>query len=209
MVESNEASTSDRLLGRGIYDLVEAGRMVSRDPETLARWTRGKQPLHPVANTMFFTFFDMISLLVISELVTRGVPKEKIKAGADYLANTLGTDYPFARKELATVGAAFFANVDEWIDVGMGGQRAFEFVQDLLRPIKYGSDHLAAIWRPRSGIWVNPAVQAGAACIDGTRIPTRVIADLEEAGEDPEDIADDLRLDVADVRAAVEYERAA
>lgn len=200
----------NRLLGRGIYDLVEAARLIRRDPETVARWIRGKQPLYPISATRFLSFLDVVSLLVISELVDRAVPRREIRSGAEYLARTLNTDYPFAHEQLATAGSAFFGKVGDWVDVGKGGQGAFELVvRDLLRPIEYGANQLAAIWRPRAGVWVNPAVQAGAPCVDGTRVPTRVIADLAEADEDPEDIAEDLHLTVSAVEAALGYERAA
>lgn len=199
-----------QLLGRGIYDLVEAARLVGRDPETVARWTRGKQPLYPIDQTRFLSFLDVISLLVVSELVARGVPKKEIRAGADYLAKTLDTDHPFAHEELATAGAAFFGKFGAWVDVGKGGQGAFEIaVRDYLKPIEYGTDRLAAVWRPSAGVWLNPAVQAGAPCVDGTRVPTRVIAELADADEDLEDIAEDLHLQVSAVEAALEYEHAA
>lgn len=210
MKTTERADSVGRLLGRGIYDLIETARLVHRDPETIARWTRGKEPLYPVANTRLLSFLDVISLLVVSELVERKVPKREIRNGAQYLAETLETRYPFAHEELATAGAAFFGKVDAWVDVGKGGQGAFEpVIRDLLRPIEYGSDRLAAIWRPRSGVWVNPAVQAGAACVDGTRVPTRIIAELVEANEDLEDIAEDLHLEVSAVEAALAFERAA
>lgn len=210
MGTEQRADVDDRLLGRGIYDLVEASWLVRRDPDTVARWTRGKQPLLQIASTRVLSFLDVVSLLVISELVDRAVPKREIRAGADYLVQSLGTDYPFAHEKLATAGSSFFGNVGDWVDVGKGGQGAFEpVVRDLLRPIEYGADQLAAIWRPRSGIWVNPAVQAGAPCIDGTRVPTRTIAQLVGADEDPEDIAEDLHLEVSAVRAALDYELAA
>jgi len=202
--------TTNQLLGRGIYDLVEAAHVLRRNPETIARWIRGPQPLHSAGDTRFLSFLDLISLHVISELVSRGVPKKEIRSGSDYLSEALSTDYPFAHEDLATAGVAFFGKVGDWVDVGKRGQGAFEIVvRDLLRPIEYGSDHLATIWRPESGVWVNPAVQAGAACVDGTRVPTRVIADLVKADEDPEDIADDLHLEAWQVEAALEYEHAA
>lgn len=205
-----ETTVDDRLLGRGIYDLVEAARLVKRDPETVARWTRGREPLYPVSNTRLLSFLDVISLLVVSELVECKVPKREIRNGAQYLADTLDTEYPFAHEELATAGAAFFGNVGDWVDVGKRGQGAFEpVILHLLKPIEYGSDRLAAIWRPSSGVWVNPAVQAGAACVDGTRVPTRIIAQLVEAEEDPEDIAEDLHLELSSVEAALAFERAA
>ena len=41
------------------------------------------------------------------------------------------------------------------------------------------------------------------------RVPTKVIADIEAAGDHVEDIADDLSLDIAQVRAALQHELAA
>ena len=82
-------------------------------------------------------------------------------------------------------------------------------IEGLLDPIEFGPDLYASIWRPTNGVWLNPKVQAGAPCIDGTRVPTRVVADLEAVGEHIEDIADDLSLDITQVHAALQYELAA
>ncbi|WP_419837991.1 DUF433 domain-containing protein [Candidatus Poriferisodalis sp.] len=70
---------------------------------------------------------------------------------------------------------------------------------------------MAAIWRPAAGVWVNPAVQAGAPCIDGTRVPTRLVASLARTAEDEEskhlaDMCDDYRLTPKQVQQAVDYE---
>jgi len=45
--------------------------------------------------------------------------------------------------------------------------------------------------------------------VDGTRVPTGVLAALIDEDEDPEDVADDYELDVTQVIAALEFERAA
>ena len=67
--------------------------------------------------------------------------------------------------------------------MGRGGQGSFpEVIEELLSPIEFGSDLHASIWRPAEGVWLNPKIQAGAPCVDGTRVPTRAIADLEAAG---------------------------
>ncbi|MCY4621328.1 MAG: DUF433 domain-containing protein [bacterium] len=201
---------TEPLLGRGIYDIAEAARVVGRHPETVARWTRGANPLHPVESDRILSFLDLISLWVISELLRRGVPRRQIRAGGEYLAKHVGTDYPFAHQGLATVGDGFFGEFEAWVDVGKGGQRSFpEVIEDLLSPIEFGPDLLASIWRPANGVWLNPKVQAGAPCIDGTRVPTSVVADLKAVGDHIEDIADDLSLDITQVRAALQYELAA
>lgn len=210
MATHAEAHRTEPLLGRGIYDIAETARVVGRDPDTVARWTRGTNPLHHVESDRIISFLDLISLWVISELIRRGVPRPRIQAGGEYVAKHVGTDYPFAHQGLATVGVGFFGEFDAWVDVGKGGQRSFPAViEELLSRIEFGPDLHASIWRPAKGVWLNPNVQAGAPCIDGTRVPTKVIADLEAVGDHIEDIADDLRLDIAQVRDALQYELAA
>ena len=210
MTAHTEARKPEPLLGRGIYDIAEAARIVGRHPETVARWTRGTDPLHHVEDDRIISFLDLISLWVISELARRGVPRPEIRAGGKYVAENVGTPYPFAHQKLATVGAGFFSEFEAWVDVGKGGQGSFpEVIEGLLNPIEFGPDLLASIWRPTNGVWLNPNVQAGAPCIDGTRVPTKVVASLKAVGEHVEDIADDLRLEVTQVHAALQYELAA
>lgn len=210
MAAHSEAQKTEPLLGRGIYDIAEAARIVRRHADTVARWTRGTDPLHHVESDRIISFLDLISLWVISELIRRGVPRREIRTGGEYVARNVGTNYPFAHQDLATVGAGFFGKFKEWVDVGKGGQGSFPVViEELLSPIEFGSDLHASIWRPAKGVWLNPEVQAGAPCIDGTRVPTKVIADLEAVGDHIEDIADDLSLNTTQVRAALQYELAA
>ena len=183
-------------------------------------WTRtgsGANPLLTGELAGLFSFWDLMSLRVIAELLDRGVKRDHILTGATHLAQSLGTNRPFAHKSLATVGAGFFADVEPgvgWENVGQGGQLAFQdVVVPLLEPITFNDEGMAAIWRPRAGVWINPAVQAGEPCLDGTRVPTGLIARLISADEDEapsdEDIAEvsgDYRITVSQVRAALEFE---
>jgi uncharacterized protein (DUF433 family) len=58
-------------------------------------------------------------------------------------------------------------------------------------------------WRER--IAVTPDVCHEKACFRGTRVMVSVILDNLAAGESPETIARDYRIDVEDVRAALMY----
>ena len=204
------SATDPTLLGAGIYDLVEAARLVRRAADTIARWVRGAGALHRVRDAKILNFLDIISLFVISELVQRRVPKPEIRRGGEYLSRKLDTIYPFAHKDIVTAGAAFFGKFGDWVDVGKGGQLAFQdAIREYLKPISYGVNDLASAWRPRPRILINPAIQAGAPCIEGTRVPTLMIAELAESPKDYPQIAGDYRLTVEDVQAAVEYELAA
>ena len=210
MMAARRDDSSTRLCGAGIYDLAEAARLVGRAADTIARWVRGAGALHRVRGAKILNFLDLISLLVISELVRRRVPKPEIRRGGEYLSRQLDTKYPFAHKDIVTAGAALFGKFGDWLDVGEGGQLAFQdAIREYLKPISYGGDDLASAWRPRPRILVNPAIQAGAPCIEGTRVPTLMLAELVESPEDYLQIAGDYRLTVEDVQAAVEYEIAA
>ena len=107
----------------------------------------------------------------------------------------------------------FFAEIGgAWVDAGLGGQRAFtNMIEPLLRPIAFNEAHMAAIWRPATGVWINPAVQAGAPCVDGTRVPTGLLAWLvATGGGDPsaeiEQACDDYQLSETQVQQAVDFE---
>jgi uncharacterized protein (DUF433 family) len=160
-----------------------------------------------------FTFVDLVSLLVMSELYKRGVSTDDLRAGGAFLVRELQTERPFAHETLATVGSEFYARLDAggvgaWYNAGRGGQGAFEsIILPVLRPIEYGSDSMASLWRPHDRVWINPKVQAGTPCVDATRIPTAALADMASAEDDLEDLADDYEIDIADIRAAIGYEK--
>lgn len=197
-------------LGRGIYDVAEVARLIRCTRRRVEGWTRAgadKAPLLSGELDGLFSFWDLLSLRVIGELVEREVPRSEIARGAEYLAAELGTHRPFAHEGLATAGRGFFADIGSWIDVGMGGQQAFQVVvEPLLVPITFNDSGMATIWRPHTSVWVNPEVQAGAPCVEGTRIPTGTLADLQRAGLSIEDLSDDYQLSAEQVQAAIAYE---
>lgn len=200
-------------LGRGIYDPTEAARLLRVHTDTLARWTSGGNPLIEPAFDQFFDFEDLVSLLIISELSRRLVPIHEIRRGLDLLAQELRVARPLAHidapKRLATVGKAFFANIDEWLDAGKGFQRAFKLmIEPVLRPLEYDTHGMAQLWRPLTFITAQPVVQAGSPCIEATRVPTSTIEGLVRVGEAIEDIAFDLDLEIKQIEAAHRFETA-
>jgi uncharacterized protein (DUF433 family) len=201
------------LIGRGIYDPTEAARLVRVHPDTLSRWTTGKRPLVSPAFERFFDFEDLVSLLVISELWRRGVHTSEIRRGIEVLADELSVDRPLAHidapKRLATVGRAFFANIGEWTDAGKGFQLAFQpMIEPVLRPLEYDTHGMAHLWRPLEFVTATPVVQAGTPCVEATRVPTTTIDGLVRVGEEIEDIAFDLDLEIEQIEAALRFEAA-
>ena len=204
-------------LGRGIYDISEVARLLCSGRALVEGWTRPREDKPPLLTgelAGLFSFWDLLSLRVVAELAKRSVPRDHIARGAKHLAEILGTNRPLAHKGLATVGAGFFADVaGDWQDAGMGGQPAFQnMVKPLLEPITFNDSNMASIWRPHPGVWINPAVQAGTPCVEGTRVPTQLLASVLDPGKPDEwdliEVCDDYRLTAQQVRAALDYELA-
>lgn len=215
-VVRERGSGDTRYLGRGIYDVAEVARLIRCGRRRVESWTRSRARFPPLLTAELhglFSFWDLVSVRVIAELVDRRVSRQHIAEGAKHLAKELGTDRPFAHEHLATVGSGFFAEIGgAWVDAGLGGQQAFtNMIEPLLRPIAFNEAHMAAIWRPTTGVWINPAVQAGAPCVDGTRVPTGLVAGLVATGDDDpeaeiERVCDDYQLSATQVQQAVDFE---
>lgn len=161
----------------------------------------------------FFDFEDLVSLLIISQLFRRLVPTQEIRRGIEVLAQELGVARPLAHigasERLATVGKAFFANIGEWVDAGKGFQLAFRpMIEPVLKPLEYDTHGMADLWRPVKFVTATPAVQAGSPCVEATRVPTSTIEGLIQVGEDAEDIAFDLDLEIEQIEAALRFEAA-
>jgi uncharacterized protein (DUF433 family) len=206
-------------INRGMYDVVEVARLIGRSPDTVVSWTSStrdrKALLVPEHKGGLFSFLDLVSLDITSRLRRRRVPLREISRAARYLAMELRTHRPLAHADLATAGAAVFARLrleesgeSEWVDAGQWGQRAFQsMLRSELVPFEYGPDRMATRWRPIARVNIDPAIQAGAPCVDRTRVPTRVLWELRQAGEDTHDLAAEYDLPLEDVLAAIEWEQ--
>lgn len=204
---------TDVLIGRGIYDPTEAAHLVRIHPDTLARWTTGTRPMVTPAFERFFDFEDLVSLLVIADLRRRHVDLAEIRQAIEVLKEEFAVERPLAHvdapRRLATAGSAFFADIGEWADAGKSFQYAFQpIIEPVLRPLEYDGHGIAHLWRPVELVTATPGVQAGTPCVEATRVPTSTIAGLVRVGEGPEDIAFDLDLEIAQIEAALRFERA-
>jgi uncharacterized protein (DUF433 family) len=87
-----------------------------------------------------------------------------------------------------------------------GGQGAFkEVVRLYLEKVSYDGLGVAHLWRPTPMVLIDPKVQAGTPCVEGTRVPTGTIADMASV-DSPEDVAEEMDLTLEQVEAAVDFE---
>ena len=205
----------ETFVGSGVYDAVEVSHLLAEPAERVLRWAapdrHGRPAIVPLSLGRAFSFLDLVSLAVASELWRRRVSEPDLRHGVAYLQRLTGQGQPLAHRDtierLATAGAAWLANLDgEWYDIGKGGQGPFEEVVRLyLERIAFDELNVARLWRPAPMVVLDPRIQAGKPCLEGTRVPTETIAAMVET-DSHQAVADELDLTVEQVEAAVDFE---
>ena len=203
------------LLGAGVYDAREVGHLLAEPVERILRWgapdRAGNSAVVAPSLGRVFSFVDLVGLAVATQLSGRGVPDTDLRRGVAYLRRLTGHEQPLSHRDtvalLATSGSAWLADVEgRWLDIGRGGQGAFdEVVQIYLSRLSYDDAGMACLWRPAPMVLINPAIQGGAPCVEDTRIPTDMIASMILC-ESEVSLADDLDLTVAQIEAAISFE---
>lgn len=204
------------MMGSGLYDASEVALLCGLSPDQVVRWststTHGDAPVNASFDRLF-AFADLVAFTVARQVRENGVSDLHLRRGVDKLRSTSGIDNPLASAQvidrLATSGDSFLAQlVDaDYEDIGRGGQGTFQDVIKVhLKRIEFDVTGRPTKWSPVDGVSIDPEIQAGAPCIEGTRIPTSVVA-ARAADEPDEEIAFDLDLELEAVEIAVKFEQ--
>ncbi len=118
---------------------------------------------------------------------------------------------PFATEFLRTgQGQIFVQWTQKLISGSRNGQVAFDLLREYLIPVhglKFDSVSQVAIsWEASDGVVLDPEIQFGAPCVKGTRIPTKTIVGMIEAGDSPDWVAQAYGIFPEEVQAACEWE---
>ena len=209
----------------GVYDVPETARYLRAatngeqlypvESRTLIRWIRRGLATPELSGVdgrdLVIGFEDVISLRVIAALRGVGVTWQEIDRSGEWLRSMVGLRRPFASESLWVGQGEVFT---EWsarlISASRHGQVAFGLLRDYLIPIHglafSAATHLATSWEPITGVRLEPEVQFGSPCVAGTRIPTRTISGMIEAGDSASWVATAFDLDRSEVEAACEWE---
>ena len=209
----------------GIYDVPEAARYLkvgsqwaraySLPSQKLIRWIRrelaspGLTEVHGMK--LLLGFEDLVSMRVIAALRASGVSWREIREMEHLLREIRGVPWPFATEFLWTGQGELFA---EWtkhlVSGSRHGQAALDMLREYVMPVNglvFGDEsRLAISWEPFAGVVLEPQVQFGAPCVKGTRIPTRTIFGMIEAGDSPEWVAEAYKISTSEVQAAYDWE---
>lgn len=184
----------------GIYDppkaarYLLAGRMANElypvSSRTIIRWIKNGLALPDLAELagrdILLNFEDLVSLRVIAALRAYKVPWGNIYEAEDWLRAHTSHPRPFATEQLWTAQSQVFTALrDHLISATRHGQLAMDILKDYLIPISGLTfvDKIAHTWEPKPFIEINPLVQFGSSIIKGTRVPTRSIWGMIEAGD--------------------------
>jgi uncharacterized protein (DUF433 family) len=199
----------------GIYDAREISLLLGVTTETVVRWSNpDNRDLSPLIEPYFkpyFSFEDLVSFAIALHLRRSGISERNLRNGLVVLRHEWQTPRPFANQNvianIATSGSSFLARTgDEWIDIARGKQGTFEsIVRIYLKNISFNQFGIASRWTAASGVILDPTIQAGSPCIEGTRVPTSTILSLLNS-ESIDEVAQDFDLTDVQVEAARDFE---
>jgi uncharacterized protein (DUF433 family) len=233
-VPSLSSPTPAPALGTGIYPAGEAARLVQLEPARLRRWVAGyafrgrsgeRRSSRPVfTNTtrndgqhLVLSFLDLIEARFVKVFLDHGVSLHTIRIVAKEAEAIFQTTHPFCVKKFETDGETILARLRD--EQAEGGERLLDLKRKnfvfpavfnpLLKTLDFDTSGDAVRWWPRGNftpIVLDPKRAFGAPIVERSCVPTRALFDAHRAGEPPERIAKWFRVDLEEVRAAIEFE---
>ena len=217
------------------YSFVDAARYLRIPVDTLRTWVRGRyyqteqgarfsEPLIELTgiDAKELSFTNLVEAHVLRAIrVEHNVPLEQIRIALSFIQAALCLPHPLIQKNLLkTDGKSIYVeHLERLLDASKGGQIAIrETLEIYLTRIEADEAGIAARLFPfihpnkkddQRLIVIDPAVSFGRPVIAGTGIPTKVLAELYEAGDSIEDLAVDYDCNPSLIRVAVEYENRA
>jgi uncharacterized protein (DUF433 family)/DNA-binding transcriptional MerR regulator len=201
--------------GSGFYTAREASRISGVPLTTLAFWARTGviEPSQQRRRPRLYSFEDLRDLRVAQALRDQGARRGQIRAVVDFVrAETRDDPERLAQAEVDVVGDVI-AYRDrqrgiEPLEPSGHGQRVLAVdMRDIFRDLVRPAGGVATL-TPARRVAIDPGVRGGTPVIDGTRIPTALIAELLADGSTVDAIvAAYPAIDAEDVLAAAEWEK--
>jgi len=168
------------------------GSKLSLTTKHLYHWTRDGLAggyLTGIRNkNIFINFKDLISLRAIAVMRASGMNHREIIIAEEVLRKRYGHEYPFATMEFWTVPPTDILIKEGGILLSASRylQVAMDFFAEYIVPhhnLTFDIFNLSAAWRPYNNVLLDPQIQYGEPCIEGTRVPTQVLYSFYKAGD--------------------------
>ncbi|MDF5719728.1 MAG: DUF433 domain-containing protein [Rhizonema sp. PD37] len=174
----------------------------------------------PKSDKRLLSFTNLIELHVLNAIRRyHQISLEKVRLGVAYLQDSYGMDHPLAYKKLYTDGMdLFIEHLGCLVNASQHGQLAIpEIIKVYLKRIDWDEADLPAKLYPFTRtretelpklIVIDPLVSFGQPVLEGTGVPTSILAQRYAAGDSIHDLAEDYDCDRLKVEEAIRYELA-
>jgi uncharacterized protein (DUF433 family) len=201
---------------------------------TLRSWLKGRhyptksgrkffKPVfsQPDPDKPLLSFTNLVEVHVLNGIRTKyNVDLQKVRKTVAYIQDHFSYQHPLADQRFETDGINLFIHhYGDLINVSQDGQLAMRVVlEEHLNRVEHTPDGKAARLYPflrasghrgNKSVVIDPYVSFGNPVINGTGIPTSIIASRFLAGDSVTDIARDYGRQTFEIEEAIRYERAA
>lgn len=213
------------VLERPLYALPEAARLLRVPASTLRWWLEGRENYPPVVRpeptgSTDVTWGEFVEAGLLREYRRRDVPLQRLRPVIEILRDRFGVPYPLAHfRPFVGEGRRLLFEAQQVADLPpelglvlelVGGQIVLDGrVEAFLERVEFSADELQ--WAQRlhpagraSPVVIDPERSFGSPTVRGIR--TDALAELVEAGEPPELIAEEYGLAADELKAALAYE---
>ncbi|MGY6529668.1 MAG: DUF433 domain-containing protein [Cyanobacterium sp.] len=211
------------------YSVTDASRYLNIPLATLSTWLNGRKyntkqgrqeflPLiqRPSVEMSQLSFTNLVEAHILRVIRTiHNISLDKVRITLDYISERFNNNHPLATKQFSTDGVdLFLEEVGHLVNVSRSGQLAMkEILQQSLTRVEWDENNLATRLYPQLDhindgkiLSIDPHISFGKPTIQGTGIPTKAIAQLYDAGDSIEDIAEDYNCRVIDIKQAILFE---
>ena len=227
--------SGSQVLGKGIYSLAEAERLIGLSPSTIRRYVfgygyshRDRRRLSPPAFEADYlavgasgdhvlpglSFLDLMELRVVAYFFRVGIRGHEVRSAQIATGKRLGSAHPFCTGRFSTLGPRILVDTlgehgsDGIVEAAKGQRLMREVIEPYLHEVEISRD-LPVLWRPAEGggrVILDPKRSFGRPIMEKSGVPTDVLAAASCSWRDTEKVARWYEVEVDEVRAAVKFE---
>jgi uncharacterized protein (DUF433 family) len=218
------------------YSFSEASHLLKIPLVTLRSWVRGRhypttacgrrkyEPLIalPDSDLPLLSFINLMEAHVLDAIRYKDkLPLIGVRTAIKTLKEKYNSEHPLVEYEFQHDGVDLFTEIEKnLVNVSRGGQFAIrEIINASLRRIARDHKRSPIALYPflrrypqhmeeQKIVLIDPRISFGKSILVGVGVPTAVILDRNEAGESVTDLAKDYGCEAAEIKQAIEYERA-
>ncbi len=224
-------TTHESLLGRGIYGVSEAARLVGLQESRVRRWVKGYHApktgkwMPPLVGfdgvnrhaAESLSFLDVIEVRYLEHFVSKGVKIRILRLAAERAREQLCTRHPFATHRFVTDGRSILLDLSkesrlpQLENVITSQFESLSLLASMLRgDLDFDQNNVAARWWPMTkshDVVIDPQRRFGAPISHVSGVPTSVLARAYRAEKSYRAVASWHNLPWQSVRDAVTYEK--